>query len=258
MKDRYDEIKPKLLKLENERDIKILFAVESGSRAWGFQSPDSDYDIRFVYANNTDFYVSLFQYPDYIEYTEGDFDFSGWDSRKALKLMMNGNHSIREWLMSQIVYMDRNYISRFADLAKRTPSYVKLVYSYRSLLHKVIKDYLGFDKEQVNLKKYFYGIRSALAIKWLTLNQYPFAIPPMNLVSLVKETRISNELIYEIGELQRLKANTKEIGLGNRIPIIDNLMKEYVDYVSPLNQFDIELNMREEYNKLFRETVYKL
>ncbi|MDO9488483.1 MAG: nucleotidyltransferase domain-containing protein, partial [Sphingomonadaceae bacterium] len=92
--------------LEREHDVTILFAAESGSRAWGFPSPDSDYDVRFVYAHRRDWYLSIEPARrDVIEQAiEADLDVSGWDLRKALGLALKPNPVLHEWLMSPIVY----------------------------------------------------------------------------------------------------------------------------------------------------------
>src|ERR1044072_3952431 len=116
---------------EAER-INVLVAAESGSRAWGFPSPDSDYDIRFVYARPLDDYVTLRKMDDIVQCTEGDFDLVGWDVRKALLLLLNGNHAIREWLRSPIQYVHTEFRELFLDLAQQTPSHVRLAYSYRT------------------------------------------------------------------------------------------------------------------------------
>lgn len=98
-----EKILQKLKEIEKSKNVEILFAVESGSRAWGFASPDSDYDIRFIYKHKTEYYLSLWEKPDVIEFmTEDDLDGSGWDLRKAVKLLAKSNASLIEWLFSLI------------------------------------------------------------------------------------------------------------------------------------------------------------
>lgn len=98
------QILKKLKEIEESKQVEILFAVESGSRAWGFPSPDSDYDIRFVYKHSKDWYLNLWEQKDTIEFmTEDDLDGSGWDVRKALKLLAKSNASFTDWLFSPIV-----------------------------------------------------------------------------------------------------------------------------------------------------------
>lgn len=100
-----EKILQKLQEIEKLHNVKVLYAVESGSRAWGFASPDSDYDIRFIYQHEADYYLSLWEQPDVIEFmTEDDLDGSGWDLRKAVKLLAKSNAPLLEWLYSPVVY----------------------------------------------------------------------------------------------------------------------------------------------------------
>ena len=104
-----EKILQKLKEIEKSKNVEILFAVESGSRAWGFASPDSDYDIRFIYKHKTEYYLSLWEKPDVIEFmTEDDLDGSGWDLRKAVKLLAKSNASLIEWLFSLIYYQSNH------------------------------------------------------------------------------------------------------------------------------------------------------
>ena len=104
------KIRNKLSEIERDKNIEILFAVESGSRAWGFASPDSDYDIRFVYKHKKEWYLNLWEQKDSIQFmTDNDLlDGSGWDVRKALRLLAKSNASFTGWLFSPIVYRADN------------------------------------------------------------------------------------------------------------------------------------------------------
>ena len=103
-RDMKEQIIARLRELEEKENIKILLAVESGSRAWGFESPDSDYDVRFIYVRNKDDYLCLEEPRDVIELPiEGDLDINGWDLRKALRLLYKCNPTLSEWLKSPIV-----------------------------------------------------------------------------------------------------------------------------------------------------------
>ena len=100
-------IQNKLKEIELQKGVEILYAVESGSRAWGFASPDSDYDIRFIYKHDLDYYLSLWEQTDVIEFmTEDDLDGSGWNLRKTLKLLAKSNASLLEWIYSPVVYYE--------------------------------------------------------------------------------------------------------------------------------------------------------
>ena len=122
-----EKIELELERIEKENDVKILFAVESGSRAWGFPSKDSDYDVRFVYIHPVEWYLSIHDKRDVIEYPiSDDLDISGWDIKKALQLFAKSNPALLEWIRSPIL-----------------------------------------QGENVKLKKYFYVLRPILACKWL-------------------------------------------------------------------------------------------
>ena len=100
-----DIIRKKLKEIEQKENVKIIMAVESGSRAWGFASPDSDYDVRFVYVRRPEDYLRLEKTKDVIEWQLDDvLDINGWDLKKALQLMHDSNPSIFEWCASPIVY----------------------------------------------------------------------------------------------------------------------------------------------------------
>ena len=101
-----DQIQQRLRQIEQDRDVRVLYACESGSRAWGFASTDSDYDVRFIYTHDRDWYLSIYERADGIELgvDEENIDLSGWDLRKALRLFLKSNAVIFEWLYSPIVY----------------------------------------------------------------------------------------------------------------------------------------------------------
>jgi predicted nucleotidyltransferase len=108
-----DIILQKLTELEQSENIKILYACESGSRAWGFASPDSDFDVRFIYARNVNHYLSIADMPDVVGLPVDEvLDIGGWDLKKALKLFLKSNGPLYEWLQSPIVYRQDN---TFAD-----------------------------------------------------------------------------------------------------------------------------------------------
>ena len=95
--------------------MRVLLAVESGSRAWGFASPNSDYDARFIYSSAPDWYLSidLEDKHDVIEYPIVDeIDLNGWDVRKALRLFARSNPAFVEWIQSPTIYLERG---GFAD-----------------------------------------------------------------------------------------------------------------------------------------------
>ena len=179
--------------LERERQIRVLFAVESGSRAWRCSAPDSDYDARFVYVNDINWYLSLVGRPrDVIEnpfdgrwaLTPADeavpMDLNGWELRKALSLLLKGNRTIADWLMSPIRYLWSGHADYLRELCDACYSPVVARYSYIGLLESTHQKYIH-RKEQVRLKKYVYAIRPALALQWCRQRPEP---PPVDFPSL--------------------------------------------------------------------------
>ncbi|MFS4483653.1 DNA polymerase beta superfamily protein [Hyunsoonleella sp. 2307UL5-6] len=169
------KILEKLSGIEKDKNIEILFACESGSRAWGFESPDSDYDIRFIFKHNKEWYLNLWDKKDTIEFmTEDDLDGSGWDIRKALKLMSKTNASFLGWLFSPIVYRaDNHFLKEMKILATNNFNPVAGFYHYHSM-SKGFEETLDTDK--MTLKSFFYAIRTALCASWIYKNK---TIPPV-------------------------------------------------------------------------------
>jgi uncharacterized protein len=171
------EILTRMHKAEKEHGVRILLAVESGSRAWGFESPNSDFDARFIYVHPRDWYLSvgLEEHRDVIEYPiVDDIDLNGWDLRKALRLFWKSNPAFVEWIQSPIVYAQNG---SFAELARSLLSSVYScesgVHHYRSMAKTNFRGYLKADL--VPLKKYFYVLRPLLAVRWL--ERYGTAAP---------------------------------------------------------------------------------
>jgi predicted nucleotidyltransferase len=147
----------------------VLLAVESGSRAWGFASPNSDYDARFIYVHGRDWYLSvgLEEQRDVIEYPIVDeIDINGWDLRKALRLFWKSNPSFVEWIQSPIIYRDEgSFAPSVRAMLSEVYSRQKGIYHYRSMAKTNYRGYLRADL--VPLKKYFYVLRPLLAVRWL-------------------------------------------------------------------------------------------
>jgi uncharacterized protein len=189
-----EEILKKLEEIEKTQQVRVLFACESGSRAWGFASPDSDYDVRFVYAHEKDWYTGIEDRKDFIELpVNAVFDVVGYDIRKMLKLFRGSNAKIFEWLQSPVMYRtDAAFLEAIKNLI---PHY----YSQRAGLHH----YLGLTRntlnndlagEQVKLKKYFYALRPVLAALWICEKK---TCPPMEfqyLRTLITDADINSRI----------------------------------------------------------------
>jgi predicted nucleotidyltransferase len=154
-----------LLDIEARHKVKVLFACESGSRGWGFASPDSDYDVRFVYVNRLDWSLTVEPGRDVIEQPiSGDLDVNGWYLRKALKLLHSSNPVLLEWLRSPIVYLqDEDLAPRLRALAEQHLSLDQAYHHYVSMAKKSLRDHLL--GETVRYKKYLYVLRPLLAAR---------------------------------------------------------------------------------------------
>ncbi len=198
----------------NADGIAILLAVESGSRAWGFPSPDSDYDCRFIYAHPQQDYVSLFPQRDVIEFApDRIFDVNGWDLAKALRLLLKGNAVVVEWLTSPYAYDgDPLFRADMLELASQVLRQDAVARHYLHLGERQRRTYFA-DTNLVPLKKLFYALRPAVALRWLRLHPDK-AVAPMDFHRLVAESDLPAEVTDIVGKLMALKAETRELGEG--------------------------------------------
>jgi predicted nucleotidyltransferase len=197
-----------------DEGVMIPLAIESGSRAWGFPSPDSDYDCRFVFVRPTEHYLSLWPRRDVIE-TPLDkvLDVNGWELRKALKLLLKGNAVIIEWLTSPVIYRaDADFRDSFLALARRLADPNLIARHYLHLGLRQRRSYFG-DPEQAAMKKLFYAIRPAAALRWLQLHPGN-AAPPMHFPTLMDECAPPAGLRAIVDDLLARKAVTHELGTG--------------------------------------------
>lgn len=213
-------IDAELAQIEADEDVRIVFAVESGSRAWGFPSPDSDYDVRFVYARPVDWYLTIEPGRDVIERPISDeLDVSGWDIRKALGLLIKPNPVMLEWLSSPIHYRwSPDACNRLTAFAETTAFGRSCLYHYLHLGERQQRVYAE-GKSTVNLKKYFYMVRPAMAIRWIRMQ--PDTPPPMNFQELCAGVALPENLTAELAALLEVKSRSKEVGEGPRIAAID-------------------------------------
>ena len=207
--DVVDAIDARLDRVEDEYDVDIVWAIESGSRAWGFPSPDSDYDCRFLYLRRVEDYVGLRSRRDVIE-TPLDkvFDVNGWDMRKALGLMVRGNATVGEWLRSPIVY--RGDAALRDELAALADDVVDRHALTRHYLH-VARNNLALLASSGVAKKFFYALRPAVTLRWMRVRQSA-ALPPMDLPTLVAGAAVPDCVSAAVDELIGRKARTRELG----------------------------------------------
>lgn len=214
------EIVEELNRIEETEGVKILLAVESGSRAWGFESPDSDYDVRFIYVRPQEEYLRLDSVRDVIELPINDeLDVNGWDLKKTLQLLYKSNPTIFEWFSSPIVYKETPFADKFRAMMSKYFSTKKSLWHYISMASGNYREFLKGD--MVKAKKYFYVLRPVLACRWVLDKGTP---PPMLFSELVKE-ELPVSLSKEVEYLLELKMNNPEI---KEIPRID-VINEYLD-----------------------------
>lgn len=176
--------------------------MESGSRAWGFASPDRDFDVRFIYVRQKDFYLRLDNTRDVIEWKLNDtLDVSGWDLKKALILLHKSNPTIFEWKNYPII--DKYFQGKSA------------LFHYLNTAKHNYKDFL--QEKSVRLKKYFYALRPILACRWILENNSP---PPMLFTELA-DACLDKSIFPAVSELLNIKMNTEELGEGKRIDCIN-------------------------------------
>ena len=200
-----DRIAAALTALETRADIRVLLAVESGSRAWGFPSPDSDYDVRLVYCHRPAWYLTLDEGRDTIEQPVDDLlDLSGWELRKFLRLLRAGNATPAEWLQSAVIYHQTPAADTLRALLPATFSPRPILHHYLGMVRRGVEEDLAADT--VRLKRLFYALRAGLAVRWVRRRA---TVPPLTLADLRAE--LPPELAAEVDALlaQKLIADEK-------------------------------------------------
>lgn len=207
-------VEARLADIRRDHEVSIPLAIESGSRAWGFPSPDSDYDCRFVFVRPLEHYLSLWQRRDVIETEmDGILDVNGWDLGKALKLLLKGNAVIIEWLRSPIAYgVDPAFRQEFLDLAHTVADRRLVARHYLHLGEHQRRVNFGDDRI-VALKKIFYALRPAAALRWLRHHPQE-AVAPMHFPTLLRGCAAPAAVIEIIEDLMARKAVTRELGSG--------------------------------------------
>jgi len=223
-RDLNSEVRQIIDGLEVEHSVTVVYACESGSRAWGFASRDSDFDVRFIYLHKPDWYLSvnLEAKRDVIELPiDVALDVSGWDLRKALGLFRKSNPPLLEWLGSPIVYREKfSTAMMMRELAKTYYSQTACAYHYLHMARGNFKEYLKGD--EVWRKKYFYVLRPLLAIRWIEAD---LGVVPTEFQKLVDATLNSADLIQAVNDLIKEKAAGGELDKGPRIDAISEFIE---------------------------------
>lgn len=216
--------------IEKEHAVRVVFACESGSRGWGFSSPDSDYDGRFLYVHPLDWYLTVDERTgpgqpqrDVIELPiADDLDVSGWDLRKALRLLSKSNPTLLEWLRSPVVYReDDGLVSRLRNLAERHYSPLAAWHHYLSMAKGNHRSYLKGDR--IRTKKYLYVLRPMLACMWIERFDTP---PPMAFGTLLDVLLPEGSVRHAVDELLKIKRSSAEVSDGPPIPEISRFLDD--------------------------------
>lgn len=230
-----------LEKLEHEFGIEILFASESGSRAWGFESKNSDWDVRFIYKRPISWYLTLGTRRDVVERMDGDLDFVGWDIKKALQLMRKSNPELYGWLRSPIVYRQSTFGLYLTQISRNYFNARAATHHYLHMAEGNYRTYL--QREQVPYKKYLYVVRPLLCCHHIRTNGYE---PPVEFCML--HNNLSNNNTHypydDVEKLLQLKKSGVEMAEGPRIDSINNWCEKQIKHFNevvgsiPTNQVE--------------------
>ena len=202
------KIKKYLQELEVEKNIEILFACETGSRAWGFPSPDSDYDVRIIYRHPKEWYLSLKEGKDSIDcfYEDNEIDISGWELRKCLRLLSKSNPPLLERIQSPIIYkIHDDFQQKISSIAPDFYARIATIYHYSSMGKKILSEII--DTKEYKLKKLFYALRSSVACLWILEKE---TSPPIEFEKMLGALDIPQVLKERIHQLIDLKSVSNE------------------------------------------------
>jgi hypothetical protein len=247
-----ETIKEKLSEIEQKHNVKIIYACESGSRAWGFASPDSDYDVRFVYVRDLRDYLKLDAVRDVIEYELNDiYDINGWDIKKLLLLLAKSNPVIFEWADSPVVYRTSGDWDRVKGIMPEYFSEKRMLYHYLSIVKNQLRAYFKGDK--VILKKYLYALRPIFACRWILEKKSP----PPTLFSKLYTGSLPVEIENDFMLLLEAKKHNLEKTEGQHLKALDDFIQKNIAEIEALLQTKEEKypSNWDSLNKVFLENL---
>lgn len=226
-----NRISSELSIIEKEKNVNVLYACESGSRAWGFPSKDSDYDVRFIYIHPLEWYLSISEARDVIEKPiTDDLDISGWDLRKALRLFRKSNPPLMEWFGSPIIYREDCIVSKLRELI---PTYYSQTASSYHYLHMAKANHRAYlQGNEIWTKKYFYVLRPIMAIIWM---EQGLGVVPTNFNFMLDRISVPLDLKLEVERLIEMKKNGDELRIGARNDIISSFIEMELDRLTSMN-----------------------
>ncbi len=249
------DIERRIADIETAHGVHVLYACESGSRGWGFASPDSDYDVRFLYVHPLPWYLRVSPQRDVIELPISDvLDISGWELRKALGLLKKGNATLIEWLDSPVVYRaDAAFIDAMRDAVRQTHQPERSYYHYVHMARKNYRGYLCGDT--VRLKKYLYVLRPLLATLWI---ERGLGVAPMRFQDLVDSIVTDSALHGAIDQLLAIKRAAMESEHGQPLPILNAFIDAELtrlETTPPPTPADTDFSVLD---RLLRDTVLRM
>ena len=249
------QINAELDRIERETGVAIVYACESGSRAWGFESSDSDYDVRFIYLHPTEWYLRVVPGRDVIERPiDGMLDISGWDLRKTLQLLRKSNPPLLEWLQSPIVYRERSHVvERIRDLMPQCYHSVACHYHYLHMAQGNYRDYL--QGETVWLKKYLYVLRPVLACLWI---ERGYGVVPIEFRTLLDRVLDEGPVKTAVEDLIRRKKAGEELDRGPYLPTISSFLKQELDHLSQTEAPSPARTSPTALDRVFRESLIEI
>ena len=243
-----------LNQIAKEKDIRILLACETGSRAWGFPSPNSDFDVRMIYVHRKDWYLSLVEGSDTIEMMSEnrDLDITGWDLRKSLRLLWKSNPPLLERIQSPIIYRcDDAFLSGFRALAEKNYSRIASIHHYLSMAKKYFSETL--ESKEYKLKKLFYALRTATTCKWILDRE---EIPPVEFEKIINGLVMETALTNRIHELIALKSTKDEAYLHQGEEMVLKFIEECIMVADKeASKLPPARANMEDLNVFFRETL---
>ncbi len=251
-----EEIINKLKYTEDKHDVKIVFAIESGSRGWGFESPDSDYDCRFVYARDKNSYITLQDKKDFIEYdVDKIFDVNGWDLQKFMKHLIKPNATMLEWLTSNVVYMmDEESTKQLREIGEECFNPVAVGFHYLSIAKNKFDVVLS---DECKIKTYFYVLRPLANVRYiLEHNKMPY----MEYFKTLDEINVSQDVKEEIKKLYELKVTVEEAYKIEPNEVLIEYFKKEIEFFE-IELKNIKFNKSVDYDKIdkaFREIIERV
>ncbi len=249
-----EKIKKYLSDLEQEKGIEILLACETGSRAWGFPSPDSDFDVRIIYKHQKDWYLSLLEEKDTIEFflDNNEIDISGWDLRKSLRLLWKSNPPLLERIQSPIIYkVDSEFLISINSIAQKTYSRIATIHHYLSMAEKAFDEVSS--SQEYKLKKFFYALRASVACLWILEKE---EIPPIEFSKMLIGLDLEENILARINQLIEIKSTISEAYLHTDEKELINFMQGCI------NRAEIESKslpsskgQMNDLNEFFRKTL---